>query len=399
MRAQLLRSTIEQVFSARSYVDPEANRRTLALARARLAGKRLWDLTESNPTRAQIPYEERQIAGALANARALCYEPEPFGHESARAAVAGLYARRALDVSVSRVMLTASTSEAYSFLFKLLCDPGDEILVPRPSYPLFEQLANLSDVRLAGYRLAYDGAWHIDFESLAAACSERSRAILVVSPNNPTGSFLKRTELGRLQELGLPIVCDEVFSSYPLRADPSRAESVLEASSGLVFSLGGLSKFAALPQMKLAWIIAGGPEPLVSEALLRLSHIADAFLSVNTPVQVALPGLLAATEPVRAAIRARLVGNLAVLDRTLEGCAATRLHLEGGWYAVLRLPAHRSEEDWVLGLIEEAEVVVEPGYFYDFEQEPFVVLSLLTAEGVFEEGVARLAAYVEDSLL
>ncbi len=368
------------------------------MSRLSAQGVSLLDLTESNPTRAGFAYAGEVIAAAFATPGMLRYEPDPFGLYTARAAVSKHYAERAIAVDPADVLLTASTSEAYGFLFKLLCDPGDEVLVPRPSYPLFEQLAGLENVRLRPYSLAYDGAWHVDLSAVRSALTDHTRAILLVSPNNPTGSFLKRSELSALAELGLPLISDEVFGEYAFRDDQRRARSALEAHGAVVFALGGLSKSAGLPQMKLAWCALSAPEPLRSEIRGRLEHIADAFLSAGTPVQLALPALLEASTSIRAQIRRRVSENRVFLQRALAASAVTLLDAEGGWYAVLRLPAVMAEEDWVLGLLDERHVLVEPGYFYDFAGEAFVVVSLLTAPATFAEGIRRLAAHVAEAL-
>ena len=387
------------MFSRRTGFDRTPNAWAEALDRARgdvklEPGRPLLDLTASNPTTAGVPYDEVEIASALASPGALTYEPAPFGLPSAREVVG-----RELGIDASRVALTASTSEAYAVLFKLLCDPGDEALVPQPSYPLFDHLARLEGVKLVPYRLAYDGRWHVDLDSVRRAVGPRTRAVLVVSPNNPTGSYLKRDELTALEALGLPIVSDEVFASYPLASDAARASTALEAKSALVFALGGLSKLAALPQMKLGWIALGGPEAAVAEALGRLEIVLDAFLSVGAPVQHALPRLLRARARTHDAVRARIGENLERLRHALAGSAANVLDVEGGWYAVVRLPATTSEEAWVLGLLTEDRLLVQPGHFFDFTSEPYVVLSLLTPEGMFAEGVARLAASVRRRVL
>jgi alanine-synthesizing transaminase len=382
------------MLSSRSAFDLSPNPLALAVARARAAGQPLLDLTESNPTRAAVPYDRDAILAALASPRALLYEPLPFGLPSAREAVA-----RELGVDAARVVLTASTSEAYALLFKLLCDSGDEVLVPAPSYPLFEHLARLEAVRAVPYRLAYDGAWHVDVASVRAARGARTRAVVSVAPNNPTGSYLKKDELAALASLGLPIVSDEVFARYPLRDDPARAWTALEASEAghapLIFVLGGLSKLAALPQMKLAWIVVGGEGARVRAALARLEVIADAFLSVGAPVQHAAPALLASRAAAETAIAARVRANLAAVRAAVAGSAASLLDVEGGWYATLRLPATRSEQDWTLALLERDGVLVHPGHFFDFEQEAYVVVSLLTPEEPLREGLGRLVARVE----
>jgi alanine-synthesizing transaminase len=304
--------------------------------------------------------------------------------------------RSGVEVAASRILLTASTSEAYSYLFKLLADPGDEILVPRPSYPLFEYLAAMESVRIRQYPLRYDGGWHIDFAELERAITGRTRAIVVVNPNNPTGSFLKREEWERLQRLDIPILSDEVFADYGFAesggaADPQRISTLAGSHGVLTFSMSGLSKIAGLPQMKLGWIVAGGPGH--EAALEGLEWIADTFLSVAAPVQVALPRLLAASAGVQSQIRARTRANLASLRAAIGAASPCQvLNVEGGWYAVLQVPRTRSEEEWTLHLLAEKNVLVQPGFFYDFESEAFLVLSLLTAPTTFEEGLRRLLA-------
>jgi hypothetical protein len=379
------------MFSARSARDRTRNELAILLDEAREAGRAVLDLTESNPTRAGIPCPSG-LTLALADPRSAQYEPSPFGLSIARAAVARTYEEAGLEVDPGSIVLTASTSEAYAFLFKLLCDGGDEVLVPQPSYPLLDHLARLEGVRLVPYPLVYDGEWYVDVAALQGAIRDVTRAIVVVHPNNPTGSYLKRDELSAVAATGLPIVSDEVFASYPLAEDSRRAASALEATDALVFALGGLSKMAALPQMKLAWLAVGGPAPRVREALDRLELISDTFLSVNTPVQIAAPALLASRHVAADAIRARLVRNLAEAARRVAGTAVSLLKVEGGWYATLRLPRTESEEAWALTLLREDAVYVHPGHFFDFPSEAYAVTSLLTSEAVFAEGIARVVA-------
>jgi alanine-synthesizing transaminase len=379
--------------SLRSSFDVRKNALATALARAEAAGRAVLDLTTSNPTRAGIPYDARAILEALADPRALTYEPLPFGLPEARAAVA-----KELGVDAARVVLTASTSEAYAYLFKLLCDPGDEVLAPAPSYPLFEHLAQFEAVRLVPFRLAYDGAWHVDLDSVERAIGPRTRAILLVSPNNPTGSYTKKDELARLASFGLPILSDEVFATYPfVERDPRRASTVLEAEGTLTFALGGLSKLAALPQIKVGWIVVGGPDAAAAEVLERLELIADSFLSVSTPAQLALPRLLATRHLAGDAIRVRTRQNLEHLRGAVTGTAATLLHAEGGWYATLRLPHTKPEEAWVTALVEQDGVHVHPGAFFDFADEPHAVVSLLTPPAAFERGIALILARVDEA--
>ena len=384
-----------KAFSTRTALRRELNPLAQALFEARASGRPVLNLTESNPTRAGIQFDREAILGALSDPRALVYEPHPFGLASAREAVSAEWQARGIAIDAANIVLTASTSEAYSYVFKVLCDPGDRILAPRPSYPLIEQIAAFEGVEVAPYQLAYDGAWHIDFASLEAARDERTRAVVIVTPNNPTGSFVSKDELDKLAKLGLPILSDEVFASYSFGEHATRVDSALRAQGALVFSLGGLSKLAALPQLKLAWLSVGGPAELVVETLLRLEHVADAFLSPGTPVQLALPALLASRSVAAESIQQRLERNLKRLRSLLDGSAANVLALDGGWYAVLRLPALRFEEEWVVTLLQEDGVLVQPGWFYDFADEPYAVVSLLTPENTFVPGIARIVQRVE----
>jgi aspartate/methionine/tyrosine aminotransferase len=383
------------MFSDRTRFDLRPNRLAESLAARRSAGAPLIDLTQSNPTRVGLPGPRDLLAGLAADA-ARHYEPVPFGLPEARAAVARDFAERGRPLDPERILLHASTSEAYGFLFKLLCDPGDEVLVPRPGYPLFDFLAGLESVRARSYTLAYDGEWHLDLTALASAVGRRTRAIVAVSPGNPTGSYLKADELVGLDALcaerGLALVADEVFADYSLRDNPLRAGSVARDSHALAFALGGLSKSCGLPQLKLAWTAVTGPEPLRREALQRLEVVADSYLPVSTPVQVAAPALIARKHELQAPIRERVAANLIVLREALAvRSAASLLEPEGGWSAVLRVPATCSEEERALRLLEQG-VLVHPGYFFDFPGEAYLVLSLLPQPGEFREGIARVLA-------
>lgn len=382
------------MFSERTRFSREPNRFARALEDARARGA-LLDLTLSNPTGLDLPYATEAILQALAAPGSMRYEPRPFGLESARVALQQELGKDGITLSIARILLTASTSEAYSFAFKLLCDPGDGILVPRPSYPLLEHLARLEHVRLDSYSLEYDGAWHVDFESLVRAITPTTRAIVVVTPNNPTGSYVSRAELQKLASLGLPIVSDEVFARYPFGEQPERARSALEAEGVLILALGGLSKLAGLPQLKLGWLLLGGPDAEVEEARARLEIIADAFLSVGAPVQHALPTILAHAEVTRSALRERTSTNLVELTRSLEGSAAHVLHVEGGWYAIVRMPATRSDDDWALLLLERG-VVIQPGWLFDFSRGADIVVSLLPRVEEFAEGARRIARVTEE---
>ena len=382
------------MFSSRFQWDFQPNRVTRTLQARRRAGARILDLTESNPTHAGLAYPP-EILAAFADPGILRYDPAPAGMPAAREAVAAYYARRGCAVDPGRILLTASTSEAYAYLFKLLCDPGDAVLVPRPSYPLFEFLARMESVEVRPYPLVYRGGWSIDLDALAAAVTAHTRAMVLVNPNNPTGSFVKLGELEALVRLAserrLALISDEVFSDYALSADPARVPTLAAVEDCLAFSMSGLSKIAGLPQMKLGWIAAAGPEPLRTQALERLEWIADTYLSVGTPVQCAAASLLQSGEAVQGQIRRRTAENLALARDRFAGSPATVLALEGGWYLTLQVPRVRSEEDWVVELLERQDLLVQPGFFYDFESEAYLVLSLLTDPEVFREGLARLS--------
>ena len=383
-------------FSSRVPSDLAPNRLTQALDRLRAEGRRVLDLTVSNPTAVGLAFDRDALA-PLGSSEGLVYAPEPFGLADARRAVAADFARRGFAVAPSRVALTASTSEAYAYLFKLLCEPGNAVLVPSPSYPLFDHLARLERVRAVTYPLDAHGGWGLDVEAVARLVTPATRAVFVVSPNNPTGTFLKPRELDRLAALAaerdLAIVGDEVFFDYPLERARAEVAGVLDQSRVLTFSLGGLSKSAGLPQVKLGWLAAAGPDALVKEALARLELVADTYLSVSTPVQLAAGALIAAGAARRAAIQARTSANLAALARLAARHPACRvLPVEGGWSAVVQVPRTDGEEALVLQLLEEDGVLVHPGYFFDFPREAFIVVSLLPPPDELEEGAARAFA-------
>jgi alanine-synthesizing transaminase len=381
------------MLSTRTTWDLRSNRLSRILDDKRKAGVPLLDLTESNPTRVGISWPEDVLA-ALADPAGRVYEPAPLGLPPARAAVALDLARRGARLGPERVVLTASTSEAYAFLFKLLCDPGDEVLVPRPGYPLFDFLAGLEGVRARPYALEHDGGWRLDVDSVRAALTPRTRAVVLVSPGNPTGAYLKVDERRALEALagerGLALVADEVFFDFPF-GDDARRTTLAQDGPALAFTLGGLSKSCGLPQLKLAWIAVTGPERERAEAMERLEVVADTYLSVSTPVQRALPALLARREERRRPLQARLEENLAALrERMGSASPATLLAPEGGWYGVLQVPATRSEEERVVRLLETRDVLVHPGYFFDFPREAYLVVSLLPEPAAFGEAIERV---------
>ncbi|MGH9411397.1 MAG: pyridoxal phosphate-dependent aminotransferase [Vicinamibacterales bacterium] len=382
-----------ETFSARVPADRRPNAFSRALAAARARGP-ILDLTVSNPTRVGIDYPPDLLA-SLANPAALTYAPAPFGLPSARKAVAGDYGRRGIRVDADRIVLTASTSEAYSLLFKLLCTPGHaNVLTPVPSYPLFDHLLRLDGVEQRRYPLEYHGRWSADVEALDRAWSGETRALLAVSPNNPTGSRVDVDELtellSRCADRGAALILDEVFCDYLFAGSSVHAApSALEVPPCLVFRLGGLSKSAGLPQMKLGWMAVSGPDGLVHQAMDRLELVCDTYLSVSTTVQLAAPALIDGGASIRAKILERIRRNSAALDRALGSASGvTRLHADGGWSAVLRIPATDSEERFVVRLLERDGVVVHPGYFFDFQREAFVVVSLLPPSEVFDRGMA-----------
>ena len=390
-------------FARRTSWNLTANRYTEALAEHRRAGREVLDLTASNPTVIGLRYRDDELLKALAHREALTYTPEPKGLPVAREAVSSYYAQHGSHVSPDSLILTTSTSEAYSFLFRLLCDPGDTVLVPTPSYPLFDFLADLHDVKLEPYELLYDHGWQIDFHSVqdamerARRADSRCRAVLAVHPNNPTGSFVKPREAEELNRVcaasDMAIIADEVFLDYSLAKDPPLTFS--SNSAVLTFTLSGLSKISALPQMKVAWIAANGPQPLLSDAMGRLEVIADTYLSMNAPLQWAVPVMLEERHGIQRQLRQRMLENLALLDSELASQQlCRRLEVEGGWYAVLRIPAVGSDEDFAIALLRETGVLVQPGHFYDFASDGYLVISLITPANEFQEGIRRLLAFI-----
>ena len=405
------------MFSDRTNWKLAQNRFTTAVDEVRASGTKILDLTVSNPTRAGLHFDEQAILGALASPLALDYDPQSKGLRGAREAVAGYYRAEhgIIDLDAEQIVLTTSTSEGYSFVFRLLCNAGDELLVPKPSYPLFEFLADLQDVRLVPYPLIYDHGWQMDFPSLQKAATEGTRGVVVVHPNNPTGSYVHAEEAGMLnsfcRERGLAVIVDEVFLDYGLKTSGAKTSAQEETNHGaalprigqgdglqgsfagnqevLTFTLSGLSKVAALPQMKVAWVVTSGPQELQAAALGRLEVIADTYLSMNAPIQWAVQTLLEQRKSVRSQLLQRVTENLREMDRQLAGQTnCQRLCVEGGWYAVLRVPVTRSDEELAIELVREKAVLVHPGHFYDFPKDGYLVLSLITPRADFASGFA-----------
>jgi alanine-synthesizing transaminase len=387
------------MFSQRTNWRLTPNALSQALEVARSSGQNILDLAVSNPTEAGVRPDSEIVLAALANPKAMHYEPQARGLLEARQAVCRYYreSHAIFDLDPERLILTTSTSEAYSYVFRLLCNPGDEVLVPKPSYPLFEFLADLADVKLIAYPLFYDHGWQIDFDSLYKATTARSRAVILVHPNNPTGSYVSTTETAALntlcREYRLALIVDEVFLDYSHDGAP-RGSFVANADA-LTFTLSGVSKISALPQMKLAWVATSGPIEMVAGAGARLDVIADTFLSMNAPVQLAAPVLLDQRKQIQPILLDRLRVNLTELDRQLAShLSCTRLLVQGGWYVLLRVPVIESDEELAIRLMRKAGVSVHPGHFYDFPNEGHLVLSLITEPSNFREGVARLLQVV-----
>jgi alanine-synthesizing transaminase len=389
------------MFSHRTDWKLTPNRFTEAQHEVLAAGAEVLDLTVSNPVRAQIHYDEEAILGSLARPGALDYDPQPKGLRSAREAVASYYREQheEFDVDSESIVLTTSTSEGYSYVFRLLANPEDEILVPKPSYPLFEFFADLQDVKLVPYPLLYDHGWQIDFPSLYKAVNHRTRAVVVVHPNNPTGSYVEDAERTALndfcREYDLSLIADEVFLDY---AHDGVARPTFAVNQGaLAFTLSGLSKISGLPQMKLAWIVTSGPTEKVAAAMGRLEVIADTYLSMNAPIQLAAPVLLDQRKSIQPLLIDRLRTNREELDRQLaRQKTCERLDVQGGWYAIVRVPVKGTDEDLAIRLLKEKSVLVHPGHFYDFPADGYLVVSLITPPGIFRQGIARVLEALAD---
>jgi alanine-synthesizing transaminase len=387
------------MFSARTNWKLDSNPLSETLAKRRKSGEPVLDLTASKTTTSGFTYRAAATLRALSNPEALLYDPDPRGLYAARRAVVDYYASHQVEVDIDAIVLTTGTSEAYSFVFRTLCNPGDEILIPEPSYPLFAFLAEIQDVKLVPYPLIYDHGWQIDFHTLEGAITDRTRAVIVVHPNNPTGHLVKPCEIATLNQIcagrGLAIIADEVFLDFALTAD--RSSSFAANREALTFTTSGISKICGLTQMKAAWLITTGPEEIRARALERLEVIADTYLSMNAPVQHALATFLDHRQEFQTQVTTRLLKNLSELDRQLalqKSC--TRLEVEAGWYAVLRIPATRSDEDFALLLLDSHGVYTHPGHYYDFPTDGFLVVSLITPEEDFAEGVKLLLAMFAD---
>jgi aspartate/methionine/tyrosine aminotransferase len=387
------------MFSRRTGWKLTPNRFTQAQQELRAAGREVLDLTISNPTRAGLHYDAETILQAFANPDAMDYDPQPKGLRFAREAIASYYRKQHDEVDPESVILTSSTSEGYSYVFRLLCNPEDEILVPKPSYPLFEFLADLQDVKLVPYPLLYDHGWQIDFPTLYKAVNHRTRAVVVVHPNNPTGSYVAEAERIALHDFchenKLALIVDEVFLDY---AHDGAARSTFATNHDvLTFTLSGVSKISGLPQMKLAWIVSSGPDDQVAAALARLEIIADTFLSMSAPIQLAAAALLKQRHSLQPQLLDRVRTNLMEFDRELtKQKICQRLDVEGGWYAVLRVPATQSDEDLAIEILRKRSVLIHPGHFYDFPSDGYLIVSLITPPQDFRGGMGKILELLND---
>ena len=387
------------MFNPRTNWPTAPSRLSARLKQLRREGAYVIDLTESNPTRCDFIYDDDAIRAALAGHQAIEYDPQPKGMRSAREAVAAYYEERGIPIPTDRILLTSGSSEAYAHCFRLLCEPGDQVLAPQPSYPLFEFLADIAGVELQHYPLFYDNGWSIDFDALKAALTPRTKAVLVVTPNNPTGQILSPKERDKLTRLALihdfAIIADEVFLDFLWESD-AQAPSFDPRCLALTLAISGLSKISALPQMKLGWITVRGPVGVDADATARLEVMTDTFLSVSTPTQIAARTLLEQRKLVQPQILERIAENLEFLDAKLSGrTPLTRLQAEGGWYAVLRGPASVSDEDRALDLLDKAGVHVHPGELFGFDRAGHLVISLISPHDLFREGVGRIVESIE----
>jgi aspartate/methionine/tyrosine aminotransferase len=387
-------------FSRRTRWNLAPNRLAAVLEEARRASRQLADLTESNPTRCDFPSTAAWVR-ELGDARGTTYEPSPLGHLEAREAIAKHHRSRGAAIAPARVVTSASTSEAYGWLFKLLCDRDDAVLVPRPSYPLFDWLAAMEEVRLVPYPLVREEKWRVDLDAVERAIDDRTRAILIVHPNNPTGSFTRRDDAEALERIadrhGLALVVDEVFADYAQGALPAdRLPTFAGRGAVLTFVMSGLSKLAALPQLKIGWTLVQGPDDVARDAMARLEMIADTYLSVATPVQRALPTILASIDPMQDAIRARVAENLRALDAAIarKNGLIRRLPIDGGWCAILEVPRTMDEDEWVETLVREEDVIVHPGYFFELDREGCLVVSLIVRSDSFRDAIERVVTRV-----
>lgn len=385
------------MFSDRSNWDLSPNSLSILLQNKKSAGDAIFDLTESNPTRIGLDYDSKEILAALSQPQSLAYKPDPRGLVQAREAIATYYADQGEHVDLDAIFLTASTSEAYSILFKLMGNPGEEILIPRPGYPLLSYLACFEGVHAVSYPLRYDDrkGWSIDMDVLQALINPKTKAIVLVNPNNPTGSYVNRQELTALgtvcRDYDLALIVDEVFSDFMAKENPGRVRTAVNHSNSLTFVLNGLSKMVGLPQVKLGWMVVNGDPDRSAQALSRLEMMLDFYLSPSTPVQHAVKRLLQQRQMIQRQMFSRIASNMGFLEeQTAKTCNIRSLIRQGGWYAVIEVFDAVSDEDRVLQLLDRDSTLVHPGYFYDFHRDGFLVVSLLPPVEIFRDGITRL---------
>ncbi|MCX6166218.1 MAG: pyridoxal phosphate-dependent aminotransferase [Ignavibacteriae bacterium] len=393
------------MFSKRFDYNIEDNNLSKLLKEKKSAGVKILDLTESNPTNAGFNYNEIGILNSIAKPESMRYSPNPKGLESAREAVSQYYKEKNINVDLENIFLSSSTSEAYSFIFKLLTNPFDEVLIPRPSYPLFSFIAEMESINLKYYNLIYteNKIWEIDFDSINSQLTENTKAIILVNPNNPTGNFIKLKEINLLlricKENNIALICDEVFMDYILEAERNNTFSFAGINYVLTFTLSGLSKICGLPQMKLSWIVISGPTKECEEATAKLEIITDTYLSVGTPVQLAANNLLIGKEFIQTQIKERIIKNYNYIkSESKRKSYLELLKTEGGWYTVLNIKKLISEEIIAFELLDKKDVYIHPGYFFDFKEEVYIVVSLLTPEEKFKEGIIRILEHLELSI-
>lgn len=387
------------MFSARTSWQRHPNRLTRILDSRRKDGLPVYDLTKSNPTECGFHYPEKAIRDAVSRSDMLRYQPDPRGLLSARNAIAEMELRRGVRISPDNIFLTASTSEAYSILFRLLCNPGESVLVPKPSYPLFDYLTRVNDVTLQFYQLRYDGEWHVDFDTLKRALSPASRALIIVHPHNPTGMLISRGEYAEIRRFALRhrliLIVDEVFSEYLFNDSPDFVRSADPEGDVLTFTLDGISKMYGLPQMKLGWMLVSGPSSPVNEAAGRLEILLDTYLSVNTPVQAALPDLVTVGATIRDSIRDRVRSNYRSLKELIQkDCPVSLLNGSGGWYAILQVPVIKTDEEWSIELLQNRGILLYPGYFFEFEGGAYLLVSLIVEPELLGSGAAGVIDYI-----
>ena len=391
------------MFSKRFNYNTEENKLSALLKDKKSAGISVLDLMESNPTNAGFDFDEAGILNAVSKPESLKYLPHPKGLKTARKAVAQYYKEKNIEINIDNIFLTSGTSEAYSFIFKLLTDPGDEILIPNPGYPLFSFIAEMESVNIKNYKLKYsDGNfWSIDFESLKSGIADKTKAVIIVNPNNPAGNYIKAKEINELlricREHKIAVICDEVFLDYPVESDRKNIFSVAGINYVLTFTLSGLSKICGLPQMKLSWIIVGGPKKECNEAKEKLEIITDTYLSVGAPVQLAVGSLLVNRDFIQAQIKDRILRNYEFLKSELIANEfADLMKTDGGWYAVLKIKIKISEENMAFEMLEKKDVYIHPGFFFDFKDEGYIVVSLLTPAENFNTGIKRILEYLNN---